>query len=152
MHPLASTEYCERMSPSPPNGPPAPETSPKRSTRVRKWRRLRARLRLFRRLMHAHPALRLPWRILVGTVGAVVILTGLAMMVTPGPGVAAVILGLVILSTEFQWAQLLVRPAQVWFRRAEQYGAQLRTDFFRRVRARRAVRRRRAFPCSPPTE
>ncbi|QUX31682.1 PGPGW domain-containing protein [Nocardiopsis akebiae] len=110
---------------------------------------MRARLRLFRRRMHTHPALRLPWSVLVGTVGVVVVLAGLVMMVVPGPGLASVVLGLVILSTEFRWAQKVVRPAQVWFRRAERYGMRLKEEFFRRLRARRAVRRGRPLPDTP---
>ncbi|WP_160050554.1 PGPGW domain-containing protein [Nocardiopsis sp. FR4] len=96
--------------------------------------------------MHAHPALRLPWRVLVGTAGALVVLAGLLMMVTPGPGVAAVLLGLVIISTEFRWAHRLLRPARVWFRRAERYGMRLRGELLRRLR------RRRALPGGPPAE
>lgn len=93
--------------------------------------------------MHIHPVLHLPWRILVGTVGTVIILAGLLMMVTPGPGVAAVILGLVVLSTEFSWAQRLVRPARIWFRRAERFGMRVRAEAVRRYRARRELRRKR---------
>ncbi|WP_285728721.1 PGPGW domain-containing protein [Nocardiopsis sp. ATB16-24] len=95
--------------------------------------------------MHAHPVLRLPWRLVVGVVGTLVLLAGLVMMVTPGPGVAAALLGLVILSTEFCWARRLVRPAQIWFHRAERYGVRLKNDLLRRSRERRAARRR------PPT-
>jgi uncharacterized protein (TIGR02611 family) len=110
---------------------------------------MRARLRLFRRRMHTHPALRLPWSVLVGTVGVVVVLAGLVMMVVPGPGLASVVLGLVILSTEFRWAQKVVRPAQVWFHRAERYGMRLKEEFFRRLRERRAVRRGHPLPDTP---
>ncbi|GAA1445076.1 PGPGW domain-containing protein [Nocardiopsis tropica] len=102
--------------------------------------------------MHTHPALHLPWRILVGTVGTLVVLAGLLMMVIPGPGLASVILGLVIFSTEFRWAQRLVRPARVWFLRAEQLGMRLRDEAFRRFRERRDRRRRRALPYTPPHE
>ncbi|OOC54828.1 hypothetical protein NOSIN_14260 [Nocardiopsis sinuspersici] len=115
------------------------------------WRRLRARLRLFRRRMHTHPVLHLPWRILVGTVGALVLLAGLLMMIAPGPGLAAVVLGLVIISTEFRWARRLVRPAQMWFHRAERYGMRLRNELLRRLRERRAARRR-PLPGTPPAE
>jgi uncharacterized protein (TIGR02611 family) len=99
--------------------------------------------------MHTHPALHLPWRVLVGTVGAVVVLAGLIMMVVPGPGLASVVLGLVILSTEFRWARKVVRPAQVWFHRAERYGMRLRDEFLRRLRERRTARRRRPLPDAP---
>ena len=93
--------------------------------------------------MHTHPVLHLPWRVLVGTVGALIVLVGLVMMVAPGPGVAAVILGLVVLSTEFSWARRVVHPAQLWFRRAERFGAHIRAEAVKRYRARRARRRER---------
>ncbi|WP_304455555.1 PGPGW domain-containing protein [Nocardiopsis sp. YSL2] len=90
--------------------------------------------------MHTHPALHLPWRVLVGTVGAVVILAGLVMMVFPGPGIASVLLGLVILSTEFRWANSLVRPVRVWSRRAERFGHRKKDQYLRWWRARRAAK------------
>lgn len=93
--------------------------------------------------MHTHPVLHLPWRLLVGTAGTLVILAGLLMMVAPGPGVAAVILGLVVLSTEFSWARRVVRPAQVWFHRAERFGMRLRAEAMKRYRARRDLKRKR---------
>jgi hypothetical protein len=40
----------------------------------------------------------------VGTVGGLVLLTGLAMMVLPGPGLIVIVLGLFILGLEFEWA------------------------------------------------
>ncbi|MEV2276574.1 PGPGW domain-containing protein [Nocardiopsis sp. NPDC049922] len=91
--------------------------------------------------MHAHPALHLTWRVVITTVGVLVIVAGLAMMVAPGPGAASVILGLFILSTEFHWAHRLLRPARTWFRRAERYGNRVREELLRRLRARRAARK-----------
>jgi uncharacterized protein (TIGR02611 family) len=38
-------------------------------------------------------------------VGVAVILAGIAMLVLPGPGILVIIVGLLILSTEFDWAQ-----------------------------------------------
>ncbi|MFT4658344.1 MAG: hypothetical protein ACJAXA_003092 [Candidatus Aldehydirespiratoraceae bacterium] len=38
-------------------------------------------------------------------VGVMVILAGVAMLVLPGPGILVIIVGLLILSTEFEWAQ-----------------------------------------------
>lgn len=103
---------------------------------------MRARLRLFRRRMHSHPALRLPWRILVGTVGTVVVLAGIVFFVTPGPGVAALLLGLLILSTEFRWAHRLLKPARTWARRAEQYAERRKDEYVRRRRERKAAKDR----------
>lgn len=92
--------------------------------------------------MHSHPALRLPWRILVGTVGTVVVLAGIVFFVTPGPGVAALLLGLLILSTEFRWAHRLLKPARTWARRAEQYAEHRKDEYVRRRRERKAAKDR----------
>jgi uncharacterized protein (TIGR02611 family) len=47
------------------------------------------------------------WRIAVLVVGGVVLLAGLVMMVTPGPGILLIAAGLGILATEFAWARSL---------------------------------------------
>ncbi len=53
--------------------------------------------------------------------GVTVLLAGVVMLVTPGPGLAAIVLGLVILATEFMWAKLLLAKAKERFSRvAEQ--------------------------------
>lgn len=44
-------------------------------------------------------------RIVIGVIGATVMLVGVVMLVTPGPGIAALIIGLAILGTEFVWAR-----------------------------------------------
>lgn len=44
-------------------------------------------------------------RIVVGVVGATVLLVGVVMLVTPGPGLVFIPLGLAILSIEFAWAK-----------------------------------------------
>ncbi|MCF2529005.1 TIGR02611 family protein [Yinghuangia sp. KLBMP8922] len=49
--------------------------------------------------------LHLTWQIGVAIVGFAVIVAGLIMMVIPGPGIPAVLVGLAILGTEFVWAQ-----------------------------------------------
>jgi uncharacterized protein (TIGR02611 family) len=38
-------------------------------------------------------------------VGMTLLLAGAAMLVLPGPGIAVILLGLVVLSAEFKWAQ-----------------------------------------------
>ncbi|WP_017581534.1 PGPGW domain-containing protein [Nocardiopsis valliformis] len=103
--------------------------------------------------MHTHPVLHIPWRVLVGTVGTVVVLAGIAMMVLPGPGVASVLLGLLILSTEFRWAHRLLRPARVWARRSEKWAVKTKDEYLERRRERRAAkaaRRGRASGSGPP--
>lgn len=44
-------------------------------------------------------------RLMVFILGMAVLLAGAAMLVLPGPGVIVIILGLVILATEFAWAE-----------------------------------------------
>ncbi len=44
-------------------------------------------------------------RIAVTVVGFVVLIAGVIMMVTPGPGVIAIIAGLAILASEWAWAE-----------------------------------------------
>jgi uncharacterized protein (TIGR02611 family) len=63
------------------------------------------RYRRFRRGMQANPLLDLSWRIGVLTIGAVVLVAGIAMLALPGPGWAAIFLGLLILASEFTWAR-----------------------------------------------
>ena len=54
-----------------------------------------------------------PWRrlphpirwLLVAVTGGATLLTGLVLLVLPGPGIPLVILGLVILASEFAWAE-----------------------------------------------
>ncbi|MFE1169669.1 PGPGW domain-containing protein [Nocardiopsis sp. NPDC058789] len=100
--------------------------------------------------MHTHPALHLPWRVLVGTVGTVVILAGVVMLVVPGPGIASILLGLLILSTEFRWAHRLLRPARVWTRRGERWALRTREQLLERRRERRAARAARRGRAAPP--
>ena len=50
-------------------------------------------------------------RLLVFIVGVAVLAAGVAMLALPGPGVVVIIVGLVILGTEFAWAErMLERP------------------------------------------
>ena len=51
-------------------------------------------------------------RIAVTVVGLVVLVAGVIMMVTPGPGVLAIVAGLAILATEWAWAERALDRAQ----------------------------------------
>lgn len=60
----------------------------------------------------------------VGVVGTLVLLAGIAMLALPGPGWATIVAGLAILSIEFRWAARLrhglvraLRSAGHWVRR-----------------------------------
>ena len=48
-------------------------------------------------------------RIVIGVVGATVVLIGLIMVVTPGPALIVIPVGLAILSIEFTWARMWLR-------------------------------------------
>jgi uncharacterized protein (TIGR02611 family) len=59
----------------------------------------------WRARLRRHPVTHLAWRTAVGVVGSVVTVGGLIMVPAPGPGWAVVLLGLVILASEFEFAQ-----------------------------------------------
>jgi len=48
-------------------------------------------------------------RIVVGVVGATVLIIGIIMLVTPGPALVVIPVGLAILSIEFTWARAWLR-------------------------------------------
>ncbi len=83
--------------------------TPSAPPRQRWYRRLRERIR-------RNTALNQTWRIGVFVVGGLVILAGLVMLVLPGPGWAAVFVGLAILATEFAWAKRLLDRTREWVR------------------------------------
>ena len=58
--------------------------------------RLRQSLRLLPRPLR--------W-ILVATVGCALVVTGVVFLVLPGPGLPLILLGLIVLATEFAWAE-----------------------------------------------
>ncbi|MEO7386573.1 MAG: PGPGW domain-containing protein [Gammaproteobacteria bacterium] len=45
-------------------------------------------------------------RIVIGVIGGTILLGGTVMLVTPGPGVAIILVGLAVLALEFTWAKL----------------------------------------------
>lgn len=55
--------------------------------------------------LHRNPITGLITKITVTVLGVLVIGAGLVMMVTPGPGIVGIILGLSILGLEWHWAQ-----------------------------------------------
>jgi uncharacterized protein (TIGR02611 family) len=56
-----------------------------------------------------HLTYRTARRIAVLAVGSTVVLLGVVMLVTPGPGLVVIPVGLAILSIEFAWARLWLR-------------------------------------------
>jgi tellurite resistance protein TerC len=65
---------------------------------------------MIRRVVHL--TYRTARRIAVLAVGSTVVLLGIVMLVTPGPGLIVVPVGLAILSVEFAWARLWLRKVR----------------------------------------
>ncbi|MCC2320681.1 PGPGW domain-containing protein [Cellulomonas xiejunii] len=61
-----------------------------------RWDRTRAQIQLLPRPVRM---------VAVAVVGGTVVLTGVAMLVLPGPGILAILAGLALLATEFAWAR-----------------------------------------------
>jgi uncharacterized protein (TIGR02611 family) len=77
-----------------------------------------ARLRSFREALRRNRALDTTWRVLVFALGVTLLVAGALMWVLPGPGWATVILGLVVLASEFSWANRALTPVKDAAKRA----------------------------------
>lgn len=80
--------------------------------------RLGARVRALRERIRERRGLDTAWRVGVFTLGSTLALAGVIMFVIPGPGFATVILGLVVLATEFAWASRALDPVKAAAQRA----------------------------------
>ena len=58
------------------------------------------------------------WQAGVLLVGMGLVIAGIAMLVLPGPGWAAIILGLIVLASEYAWARRLLDPVRRWAKKA----------------------------------
>ena len=58
------------------------------------------------------------WQAAVLLVGLGLVIAGIAMLVLPGPGWAAIILGLIVLASEYAWARRLLDPVRRWAKKA----------------------------------
>jgi uncharacterized protein (TIGR02611 family) len=79
-----------------------PGTDPTEPTR---WMRLHGHL-------HRNRAMAATTKIVVTLVGTAVLIAGLIMMVTPGPGLVGIAAGLAILATEWDWADKWLQKAR----------------------------------------
>lgn len=57
-------------------------------------------------------------RLIIFVIGMTVVLIGAIFLITPGPGIASILLGLAILATEFVWAQQLLHQVKTRTRAA----------------------------------
>lgn len=78
------------------------------------------RLRSLHARLHANPALALATKAVVTVVGSLVVVVGVIMMVTPGPALVLIPLGLAILATEWAWAERLLKQVREQARRAKE--------------------------------
>jgi uncharacterized protein (TIGR02611 family) len=62
------------------------------------------------------------WRVGVTVAGVLIIVAGIAMLVVPGPGWGAIILGFVLLATEYVWAQRVLHPVKRGVSKAIEFG------------------------------
>ena len=67
----------------------------------------------------ASATLRQARRFVLLIVGGTVVLLGIVMLVTPGPGLVVIPAGLAILAVEFAWARRLLRRVKVRMRLAQ---------------------------------
>ena len=76
------------------------------------------RLRRFRERLRRNRGLDTAWRVMVFALGVTLMVAGVIMFVIPGPGWATLILGLVVLASEFSWANRALTPVKGAARRA----------------------------------
>jgi uncharacterized protein (TIGR02611 family) len=82
--------------------------------------RWQSRMRRFRERIRSQPILDTAWRVGVFTLGVTLLAAGIVMFVIPGPGWATIILGLVVLASEFAWASRALDPVKAAARRASE--------------------------------
>lgn len=70
-----------------------------------RWQRLHGHL-------HRNRAMSATTKLVVTLVGSAVLVAGLIMMVTPGPGLLGIVAGLAILATEWDWADRWLTSAR----------------------------------------
>jgi uncharacterized protein (TIGR02611 family) len=78
---------------------------------------------VFKRLhsyLHRHPITALVTKIVVTIIGTLVILVGIVLSGpgVPGPGIVVIVFGLAILSSEWEWADRLLKRARRWLERS----------------------------------
>lgn len=59
-------------------------------------------------------ALDATWRIIILVIGLSIVGLGLFFLLFPGPGWAAIILGLIVLATEYAWANRVLNPVRIF--------------------------------------
>ncbi len=78
----------------------------------------------FRGWFRKHWLLDTAWRVTVFIVGVTLMALGVVLLVLPGPGWAMIAVGLVVLASEYMWAQRLLRPLRTKLSQAREKAAQ----------------------------
>ena len=92
-----------------------------------------------------HPTYKVARRIVVVLVGFTVLLAGVVMIVTPGPAIIVIPVGLAILGIEFAWARLWLRHVR------ERLSGHIARDFADRAEGHRERVERRQDGSGPGT-
>jgi uncharacterized protein (TIGR02611 family) len=71
-----------------------------------------SRLKRLHARAHSNPVSAIITKVIVTIVGVLIILAGIVMLIGPGQGILAIIAGLAVLSSEYVWAQRLLKRAQ----------------------------------------
>lgn len=80
--------------------------------------------RRFRGWFRKHWLLDTAWRVTVFVVGVTLMSLGVLLLVLPGPGWAMIAVGLVVLASEYMWAQKLLRPIRKKLSQAREKASQ----------------------------
>lgn len=79
-----------------------------------------ARIKRLHAWAHKNPVSSLVTKIVVTIVGVILILAGIIMLITPGQGILSIILGLAVLSSEYEWAKRLRHRAEAKLKEASE--------------------------------
>ena len=60
-------------------------------------------------------------RTIVAVVGGTILLSGLLLMVLPGPGILVILVGLAVLGSEFVWARRMIQRARELGKQGHEY-------------------------------
>lgn len=89
------------------------------SSFIQKVQRLNDKRHNLRERIKHRPVLFFLFRSTVILIGIFLLILGLIMCVTPGPGALGIFAGLAVLSTELPWAKIVVRKIILIFRRVK---------------------------------
>ncbi len=75
--------------------------------------------------LHRNPVTGIVTKVVITVIGVGVLCAGLVMMVTPGPGIVGIIVGLAILALEYDWAERWMHAARKRYHDSVEHAKQL---------------------------